>query len=304
MKKLFALVSLLLVSCAPMVRAQSANANYPEVGLAPAYAADTGSANALVAQVNSCISVATGQVIRVKPANANTSTTPTLNYCGTGTKTITKFGTAALASNDLLSTAVALFVYDGTNYELLNPATLSNTGGTVTDSAGSTTPGQLATSTSTAHQVQYNANFVVSTGGVATNYDGLSTAGLGLDTVLAVSDVTAQTASQTTVNLIASTGAAGHYLVRIYLDQNALCTTGSGSVYATIGWTDASHARQALTVPLTLANTTNSTTAGFIDAAVPLWSATASAISYTTTYGACATGTGSYDLHAEVERTN
>lgn|GEM_PF-5562766 len=128
--------------------------------------------------------------------------------------------------------------------------------------------------------------------------------GLGVDTVLGVSDVTAQSASQTTVNLIASTSTGGHYLVRIYLDQNALCSTGQGNVYATVNWTDATHAHQAQTVPLTLANTSISTASGYIDAAIPLWSATSSAISYTTTFTACTTGTGTYDLHAEVERTN
>src|SRR5581483_8031036 len=135
-------------------------------------------------------------------------------------------------------------------------------------------------------------------------YNGLTTAGLGFDTVLGVSDVTAQSASQTTVNLIASTSAAGHYLVRIYIDQNALCTTGTGLVYATVNWTDATHAHSAQTVPLTLANTAISTPSGYIDAAIPLWAASATAITYTTTYTACATGTGTYDLHAEVERTN
>jgi hypothetical protein len=55
---------------------------------------------------------------------------------------------------------------------------------------------------------------------------------------------------------------------------------------------------------LTLTNTTISTASGFVDVALPFWSATSSAISYTTTYTACTSGTGTYDLHAEVERTN
>ncbi len=68
--------------------------------------------------------------------------------------------------------------------------------------------------------------------------------------------------------------------------------------------TDATHAHTAQTVPLTLANTAISSTTGFVDAAIPFWSAASSAISYTTTYTACTSGTGTYDLHAEVERTN
>jgi hypothetical protein len=305
MKKLSALAIAIMCLCGLMANAETGDANYPEVWVMPSYAADTGSANAMVGTVTSCPSAyVTGMVLKIKPANANTTTTPTLNFCGLGTKTITKFGTAALVSNDLITTAVAILVYDGTDLELVNPATLSNSGGTMTDGAGVTSTGEVCTSTTTAHICAWNGNVVISSGGVATTYDGLSTAGLGLDAVLGVSDVTAQSASQTTVNLLASTSAAGHYLIRLYLDQNALCTTGTGLVYATVTWTDATHAHTAQTVPLTLANTSISSPAGFIDAVVPLWAAASSAISYTTTYTACATGTGTYDLHAEVERSN
>lgn len=174
---------------------------------------------------------------------------------------------------------------------------------TCVTSAASLTSGDLMTGAGSQGS-QVNANDVLAAGGAFTTYDGITTAGLGLATVLAVSDVTAQTASQTTVNLIASTGAAGHYVVHLYLDQNALCTTGTGSVYATVSWTDATHAHSAQTVPLALANTAISSTNGYVDAIIPLWAANATAISYTTTYSACATGTASYDLHATVERSN
>jgi hypothetical protein len=153
-------------------------------------------------------------------------------------------------------------------------------------------------------QIGCLTGLISNSSGLITTYDGITTAGLGLAVVEGVSYKTAQSSSLTTQNLIASTGAAGHYLVRFYLDQNALCTTGTGSVYATVTWTDATAAHTAVTVPLTLANTTISSPNGYIDAAIPLWSATSSAISYTTTYAACTSGTGTYDLHAEVERTN
>lgn len=291
--------------CGVAARAQTANANYPEVWVMPSYAADTGSANAMVATVTSCPSAyTTGTFYKILPGHANTSTTPTLNFCGLGTKTITKFGASPLTTSDLITTAVAVLMYDGTYLELMDPATLSNSGGTMTDGAGTATPNEIASSTSTTHQVQYNTNTTVGTGGNFATYDGMTTAGVGVATVLGVSDVTAQSASQSTVNLLASTPAAGHYLVRLYLDQNALCTTGTGAVYATVSWTDATHAHTAQTIPLTLANTSISSGSGYIDAAIPLWSATASAITYSTTYTACTSGTGTYDLHAEVERTN
>ncbi|MGO8759320.1 MAG: hypothetical protein ACLQG3_14470 [Terracidiphilus sp.] len=306
MKKILALLLFgLAFLSGSIASAQTANANYPEVWIMPSYAADTGSVNVMTATVTSCPSAyVTGMAIKILPAHANTTTTPTVNLCGLGTKTITKFGTSALAASDLLTTAVAVMVYDGTYFELEDPATLSVSGGTVTDSSGVTTAYELAESTGTAHQVQYNANDLTNSAGIFTTYDGITTAGLGLDVVEGVSDVTAQSTSQSTVNLVASTSAAGHYLVRLYLDQNALCTTGTGSVYATVSWTDATHAHTAQTIPLTLNNTSISAAAGFIDAAIPLWSATSSAITYTTTYTACTSGTGTYDLHAEVERTN
>lgn len=359
MKKLLVSLSLVLL-CGLSVQAQTANANYPEIQTAPAYAADTGAANTLVATLNSCpAALVTGMQIRVLPLHANSTTTPTLNFCGLGAKTITKFGTSAVASNDLLTTAIAVFIYDGTDMEIQNPATLSSGtganaalsnlssvsinsaldaqtgvdlgaagtpfrnlyfygGGTYgTDSfefTGTSTANRTVTlpdNTGTVAELNLAQTWTATQTlpspiitGVVPTYDSLSTAGLGFDVVLGVSDVTAQSASQTTVNLLASTPAAGHYMVRLYVAQNALCTTGTGSVFATLSWTDATHAHTAQTVPLTLANTTLSTTSGFIDAAIPLWSATSSAISYTTTYAACATGTGTYDLHAEVERTN
>jgi hypothetical protein len=290
-----------------------------------------------------------------------------------------------VASNDLLTTQIATFIYDGTYMELQNPATVASGGGVTSitgsgvisnsSSTGAVTltisgtsggivyfssnsawgstglltqygvligGGAAGAPTSTAQgaanmplvgqgasapvwstvgypstcatgDVVYGSSgtqlacltgFVLNSSGAVTTYDGITTAGLGLVAVEGVSDVTAQSASQSTVNLIASTGAAGHYLVRVYIDQNALCTTGTGSVYATVSWTDATHAHSASTIPLTLANTSISAPNGFVDAAIPLWSASSSAISYTTTYAACTSGTGTYDLHAEVERTN
>lgn len=323
MKKILALLSLV----ASMGLAASAQtANYPESQLNPSYAADTGAADVLVVVVPNCPSSYTvGALFKVKPNHANATTTPTLNVCGLGAKTITKLGTAALAANDLITTAIAMVVYDGTGMELFDPqtngtGTISGVSGTAPIGGGGTSGAVVMTCTTcttnasplTSGNVMLgggaNASQVDSSMAVAghlfTNYAGLATAGLGVPVVLAVSDVTAQTASQTTVNLIASTSAAGAYTVHLYMDQNALCTTGTGSVFATINWTDATHAHSATTVPLNLIITAVSTPFGYVSADVPLWAASASAITYTTTYSACATGTASYDLHATVFRTN
>ena len=318
---------LVIIACLGLP-ALAQTANYPEQQLLPAYAADTGAANALVAcpAYGQPTAYVTGSTFRVLPGHANSTTTPTLNLCGLGAKTITKFGTSALVANDLTTTAIAVVFYDGTGMQLINPQT-NNAVGTVTSIAttgpitggtiigsgtiacGTCVTGSSLTSTDLitgggGQAVTANANDTVASGGIFTLYDNLTTAGLGFATVLGVSDVTGQSASQSTVNILSSTPAAGHYLVRLYLNQNAVCSTGTGNVYATVSWTDAVHAHTAVTVPLTLITTAVSTANGYVDAAIPLWSATSSAISYTTTYTACTSGTGTYDLHAEVERTN
>jgi hypothetical protein len=262
----------------------------------------------------------------VLPNHNNSTTTPTLNVCGLGAKTIVKVNQAALAANDITTTQIAEFVYDGTYMELLDPMT--NTAGTVS-SIGTTSPitgGTISTTGTIAcatcvtsssslasgnlmtgagsQASQTNANVAVSAGGIFTTYDGLSTYGLGLPVVLGVDDETGKSASLSTVNLISSTSAAGHYLVRIYLDQNALCTAGTGTVYATVNWTDATHAHSAQTATLNLIITAVSTAYGYVDAAIPFWAASSTAITYSTTYAACTTGTATYDVHAEVERVD
>jgi hypothetical protein len=321
--------------------------------------------------------------IKVLPNHANTTTTPTLNFCNLGAKTITEKGQSAIVSGDLATTQIATFIYDGTYMELQNPHTLGGVSsvsgdGTVITNSSSTGAVSLTIAGTSGGIVYFSSNsawgstglltqygvlfgggaagaptssaqgasnmpligqgasnptwstiaypttcatgnmiygvsgtqigcltgLISNSSGLLTTYDGITTAGLGVDVVEGVSDKTAQSSSLTTQNLITSTGAAGHYLVRFYIDQNGLCTTGTGSVYATVTWTDATAAHTAQTIPLTLTNTTISTASGFVDVALPFWSATSSAISYTTTYTACTSGTGTYDLHAEVERTN
>lgn len=59
--------------------------------------------------------------ISFMPNITNTNTTPTLNVNGLGAITITKCGTTPVAANDLTTGAVALVIYNGTNYQLQNP---------------------------------------------------------------------------------------------------------------------------------------------------------------------------------------
>jgi len=66
-------------------------------------------------------SLTNGMVVRWLPLAANTLTAPTLAVNGLAATTITKCGTVALVANDLITTAIATVVYDGTYFELQNP---------------------------------------------------------------------------------------------------------------------------------------------------------------------------------------
>ena len=96
------------------------------------YAADTGSVNAAVVTLApAATAYVAGLEIDFLPIAANTSSTPIINANSLGTKTITKLGTAALANGDLSTTAIAKIIYDGTEFQLINPQTGSGSGVTL-----------------------------------------------------------------------------------------------------------------------------------------------------------------------------
>jgi hypothetical protein len=64
---------------------------------------------------------AAGQVFRFIVAATNTSSV-TLNINSIGAKSITKNGTTALTANDILINSVVEVIYDGTQFQLVNPA--------------------------------------------------------------------------------------------------------------------------------------------------------------------------------------
>ena len=87
------------------------------------YAPDTGAADVYVAAFTPTLTVlTTGMVLRVKIANANATTTPTLKPDSLGAKTIVRDGGQALKVGDLPANYYAVFQYNGTQLELLNPA--------------------------------------------------------------------------------------------------------------------------------------------------------------------------------------
>jgi hypothetical protein len=86
------------------------------------YIAGGGTAQAQTATLSPALSAnTTGASFTYLPSNANTATGPTLAVNGLTAKTITKCGTVALVANDLVTTAPAQVIYDGTEWVLQNP---------------------------------------------------------------------------------------------------------------------------------------------------------------------------------------
>lgn len=83
--------------------------------------ATTGSSNAYVLTSGFTIpAYVSGQTFLIKP-NFTNSGAATLNVDGLGTKAITKNGTTALASGDLVSGTVYTVTYDGTQFQVVGP---------------------------------------------------------------------------------------------------------------------------------------------------------------------------------------
>lgn len=83
-----------------------------------------------------------GQIYSFIAGNACTGAS-TLNINGVGAVAITKFGTTPIVANDILATGICFVEYDGTEFQLLNPA--NNTPGT--NSVTNSQLAQMATKT-------------------------------------------------------------------------------------------------------------------------------------------------------------
>jgi hypothetical protein len=206
-----------------------------------------------------------------------------INY-GSGTVTIARSGqninggtsSVTLNPGSAIAPSYALIESDGTNYYAEVQQSLTSPG-----AIGGTTPASGAFTTLSAG----SGNFAVSSTGVPTTVDGVSTAGVGTPFVVAVSNVTGQTSSQSTVTL-ATSPAIGSYRINYYADQNS----GGGSVYFTFSWTDGSAARTLNTGLLTLGQ-------GYLSGLFPIFVASGN-VTYTSTVS----GTVNYDVHATLER--
>jgi hypothetical protein len=105
------------------------------------YAADSGAADAYVIAPSPAITAyAAGQGFRVKIANANTGAC-TINVSGVGAKSIKRPDGNDPSADDMIAGQIAVLIYDGTNFQLTNPATDADTGDVV--GPGSSTDGGM-----------------------------------------------------------------------------------------------------------------------------------------------------------------
>lgn len=180
------------------------------------YILDTGAADAYVATLVPAVTAyVAGQRLSLKIANANATSTPTVNVNGLGVKTIVRKSSTALAANDLIVGMIADLRYDGTNFQLLNPATLG-----------------AATATS--------LTFSPTTGGIVgtTTNDNTDAGKVGefvSSTVLIASAVNIPTVTPTNITSISLTAGDWDVWGSAYL-QN---TTAIGECYAWISSTSA-----------------------------------------------------------------
>ena len=120
-------------------------------------------------------------------------------------------------------------------------------------------------------------------------------------------NLTGQTAAIATTNLL--TGATvGQYLVNAYVESDANCSSpGPAAVSVTVGWGDRTGAR-TMTVPLQGSGVTAGalalgSTANFGEAVMTVWNNSASNnLTYSTSYTACTTGTGTYAIYITYRR--
>ncbi len=144
----------------------------------------------------------------------------------------------------------------------------------------------------------------------ASTYNGRATAGPGLVALYGTPvSATGNTAAIASTTLCSATACpAGQYVVDYYVDSTAACTSaGPAAVAVTLGWTDETNAK---TVQVSLSGAGVSggnslglgSTSNFGSGEFSVWSAGTAAITYSTSYTACTTGTGTYALRMAVRQ--
>jgi hypothetical protein len=194
---------------------------------------------------------AAGQTFRFIAAGANTGAV-TLNINSIGAKAITKNGTTALVANDILAGSVVIVTYDGTQFQLSNPATLPASVSSFTAGTTGFTP-----STATTGAITLAGTLNVANGGTGatTLTSGSVIVGAGTSTPTFVAPTTTGnvlfttngTSWSSTAKIISGTAVAStsgtiitftsipSWVKRITFMITALSTSGSSNLILRIG---------------------------------------------------------------------
>lgn len=199
------------------------------------YVAGGGTAQAQTATLSPAIAALTiGLEVRWLPVAANTAAGPTLAVNGLTATTITKLGATPLGPNDLTTTAIAIALYDGTRFQLLNPQGSSSqvniTAITATNPSAEATLEEVSLSAGFLNTLKQP--FIIHGSGIFTVAAAqtptlrvraklCTVSGCGSGTVVVISDITstatvAATNNQWNLNLLlvtSATGATGTVLV-------------------------------------------------------------------------------------------
>ena len=166
----------------------------------------------------------------------------------------------------------------------------------------------IGTSSLRVRDFYLSRNLIMS--GTASTYNNRTTAGPGLVALFGSPvSTTGNTAAIATATLCSTASCpAGQYVVEYYVNSTASCSTaGSAAASLTLGWTDDIGAK-TLQLPLTGAGISGGNsmalgnTSNFGSGSFTLYSAGGAAITYSTSYTACTTGTGTYALRLAVRQ--
>lgn len=193
------------------------------------YAVDTGSANAYVASLSPAItSLTAGMRVFIKIAHANTGTS-TLNLNSIGATTIKYTSGNNIAANDLLAGMIAIFAYDGTYWQLLNPASEA-AGGILPISEGGTGVSSVTTSPTASAWAGWDVNKNFSANNLINSYTTTATA--AGTTTLTVSSTAIQyftgSTTQTVVLPVTSTLVLGQQFIIANRSSGVVTVQSSG----------------------------------------------------------------------------
>ena len=195
------------------------------------YAADaSGSSTAYTATMSPAPSAyVAGQNYRVKFINANTTTTPTLNLNGLGAKTIVKLVSTALAVGDISANMVCDLHYDGTNFVLLSPTTVTYPYFSIASANVKQSANTERTTTSTTPVLL--KKFQVPLAGTITVYSDIhSTSSFGITATIYINGVSAgqlgNTISNTYVTINSNYYVSAGGIIEIYLQTSNVSGTG------------------------------------------------------------------------------